>query len=154
VLAPLGRSLSFVHLDAAPVPTWWVPRPFPPTMLVGWVAGPRADQFAAHHRSHDARVRAALHGLARALGLRAEAMMAAVEDAHAFDWGEDPWARGAYSVIPVGGLDAPATLAASVGGRLFFAGEATDTVGDPGTVQGAMTTGARAAAEIAAALRG
>jgi len=48
----------------------------------------------------------------------------------------------------------PAALAAPLAGRLFFAGEATDTVGDPGTVHGAMTTGARAAAEIVTALRG
>jgi len=52
----------------------------------------------------------------------------------------------------VGGLDAPAALAAPLDGRLFFAGEATDTAGDPGTVHGAMATGARAAAEIVAAL--
>ena len=64
VLAPLGRDMSFVHLGDAPVPTWWVPRPFPPTMLVGWVAGRRADAFAARYRDADARLRAALHGLA------------------------------------------------------------------------------------------
>jgi monoamine oxidase len=153
VLAPLGRDMSFLHLAGAPVPTWWVPRPFPATMLVGWVAGRRADRFAARYRDRDARLRAALRGLARALGLRAAAVIAAVEDARLFDWGADPWARGAYSWIPVGGLDAPAALAAPVGARLFFAGEATDTIGDPGTVHGAMATGTRAAAQIAAALR-
>jgi monoamine oxidase len=122
-------------------------------MLVGWVAGRRADRFAARHRDGDARVHAALHGLARAVGVSAGAVTAAVEEAHVFDWGADPWARGGYSFIPVGGLDAPAALATPVDGRLFFAGEATDTIGDPGTVHGAMTTGARAAAEIVAALR-
>jgi len=152
-LAALGRDMSFVHLGDAPVPTWWVPRPFPATMLVGWVAGRRADRFTARHRDSGARLRAALGGLARGLGLDAAAVTAAVEDAHVYDWGADPWARGAYSWIPVGGLDAPAALAAPVGGRLFFAGEATDTIGDPGTVHGAMTTGTRAATEIIAALR-
>ncbi len=153
VLAPLGRDMSFLHLGDAPVPTWWVPRPFPPTMLVGWVAGPRADRFAARHRDRDARLRAALQGLARALGLDAGALAAEVEDALVIEWADDPFARGAYSWIPVGGLDAPAALATPIAGRLFFAGEATDTIGDPGTVHGAMATGARAAAEIIAALR-
>jgi monoamine oxidase len=153
VLAPLGRDASFVHLGDAPVPTWWVPRPFPPTMLVGWVAGRRADAFAARYRRPETRLRAALHGLARALGLKADAVTGVVEDARVFDWGADPWARGAYSWIPVGGLDAPAALAAPLSRRLFFAGEATDTVGDPGTVHGAMATGTRAAAQIVAALR-
>jgi monoamine oxidase len=152
-LAALDRDMSFVHLGDAPVPTWWVPRPFPPTMLVGWVAGRRADRFAARYRTTETRLRAALGGLARALDLNAGDVTAGVEDARVFDWGEDPFSRGAYSWIPVGGLDAPAALAAPVGGRLFFAGEATDTIGDPGTVHGAMTTGTRAAAEIVAALR-
>jgi monoamine oxidase len=155
VLAPLGRDMSFLHLGhfgRAPVPTWWVPRPFPPTLLVGWVAGRRADAFAARYRDPESRLRAALHGLAGALGLHPDAVTAGVEDARVFDWGADPFARGAYSWIPVGGLDAPAALAAPLGGRLFFAGEATDTIGDPGTVHGAMTTGARAAAEIVATL--
>ncbi len=152
VLGPLGRDMSFVHLGDAPVPTWWVPRPFPPTLLVGWVAGRRADAFAARYRDAAARLRAALHGLARAIAAKPDAVTAAVEDACVFDWGADPWTRGAYSWLPVGALAAPAALAAPLGGRLFFAGEATDTAGDPGTVHGALATGTRAAAQIVAAL--
>jgi len=153
VFAPLGRDMSFFHAGAAAVPTWWVPRPFPPTLLVGWVAGRRAAAFAARYRTSDARLRAALAGLAGAIHTNGAAVAAAVEDARVFDWGADPFARGAYSWIPVGGLDAPAVLAAPVGGRLFFAGEATDTAGDPGTVHGALATGTRAASEIIGALR-
>jgi monoamine oxidase len=153
VFAPFGRDMSFVHLGRAAVPTWWVPRPFPPTMLVGWIAGRRADAFAARFRTAEARLHAALAGLARALKTTAGAVAAAIEDARVFDWSADPWTRGAYSWVPVGGLDAPAALAMPLGGRLFFAGEATDMVGDPGTVHGAMTTGTRAATEIIAALR-
>jgi monoamine oxidase len=152
VLAPLGRNMSFLHLGRAPVPTWWVPRPLPPTLLVGWVAGRRADAFTARYETSDERLRAALGGLARAVGAPVNQILSFVEDARVFDWGVDPWSRGAYSWIPVGGLDAPAVLAAPVAGRLFFAGEATDLLGSPGTVHGAMTSGTRAAAEIVAAL--
>src|SRR5262245_53386322 len=95
-LTALDRDMSFVHLGDAAVPTWWVPRPFPPTMLVGWVAGRRADRFAARYRTAEARLNAALGGLAHALGVEAGAVTAGVEDARVFDWGEDPWARGAY----------------------------------------------------------
>jgi len=152
-LAPLGRDMSFLHLGDAAVPTWWVPRPLPPTLLVGWVAGRRADEFARRYRDERARLRAAVHGLARATGIGSDDLTAAIADARVFDWGADPWARGAYSWIPVGGLDAPAALGAPIDGRLFFAGEATDTSGDPGTVHGAMKTGTRAAEQIVAALR-
>ena len=122
-------------------------------MLVGWIASRRAQKFAARYRTPETQLRAALGGLARALRVSAADFTAAVEDARVFDWRTDPFARGAYSWIPVGALDAPAALAAPVAGRLFFAGEATDLIGDPGTVHGAMATGERAAGEIVAALR-
>jgi monoamine oxidase len=153
VFEPLGRDMSFVHLGRAPVPTWWVPRPFPPTMLVGWIAGRQANAFAARFGTAEGRLRAAVGGLARAVGASPGAVTAAIEDARVFDWGADPFARGAYSWVPVGATDAPAALGVPVGGRLFFAGEATDTAGDTGTVHGAMATGLRAAAEILAATR-
>jgi polyamine oxidase len=64
-------------------------------------------------------------------------------------WPEDPLARGAYSFFPPGsGLIDRHTLAAPVGDRLFFAGEATDTTGQSATVAGAILTGERAAEEI------
>jgi monoamine oxidase len=40
-----------------------------------------------------------------------------------------------------------------VGGRLFFAGEATNTDGATGTVHGAIATGRRAARQVTRALR-
>ena len=146
VLSLFGRRATSLSTPGAAVPTWWVPWR-PGRVLVGWVAGPAADRFAGAH-SPDARAAAALDSLARVLRVRPGDMAAAVEDARTFDWRADPYARGAYSWIPVGGLEAPAALALPVGGCLFFAGEATDTAGDPGTVHGALATGARAAREI------
>jgi monoamine oxidase len=67
---------------------------------------------------------------------------------HTRDWQADPYARGAYSFIPVGGLDAPRLLSGPVEDSLFFAGEATDLDGQNGTVHGAMASGRRASGEI------
>jgi monoamine oxidase len=155
-LRGMPADLSFLHLPGAAVPTWWVPLPQPPRSIVGWVAGPAADRFAASTRgpgADDKRIRLALAGLARGLGVERGALLASVDDARVFDWRADPFARGAYSWVPVGGLEAPATLAAPLAGRLFFAGEATDVAGDPGTVHGALASAARAAAQITAGLR-
>jgi monoamine oxidase len=69
------------------------------------------------------------------------------------DWTRDPFARGAYSYIAVGGGNARTALAAPVEGTLVFAGEATSSDGQGGTVNGALETGERAAAEAAATLR-
>lgn len=65
-------------------------------------------------------------------------------------WGADPFARGAYSCHTLGATPAMRTsLASSVGGRLFFAGEATERQYYQ-TVHGAYQSGLRAAGEILA----
>ena len=162
--SPIPRDTGFLHVPGAAVPVWWTFGPEPHRCLVGWVAGPAADRLARVGNgargpvSGDPslprlpRLRAAIAGLARGLGTSTRDLLTAVEDAVVVDWAEDPYARGAYSYVPVGGLDAPAELAAPLSGRLFFAGEATDTGGDPGTVHGALRSGARAAREVAAHL--
>ena len=63
------------------------------------------------------------------------------------DWANDPFTRGAYSYLPVNGLEAQQALSHPVDNKLFFAGEAT-AVGHIGTVHGAIQSGQRAAAEI------
>ena len=68
------------------------------------------------------------------------------------DWRSDPFARGAYNYVRVGGRDARATLGAPIEDALFFAGEATSHDGQGGTVNGALRTGERAAHEAAVAL--
>lgn len=67
-------------------------------------------------------------------------------------WGDDPFARGAYSYVPLGAGDGAAVrraLGAPVDERLFFAGEAT-SVDAPATVHGAIASGRRAAGELLA----
>ncbi|PRB14808.1 FAD-dependent oxidoreductase [Microbacterium sp. MYb62] len=63
-------------------------------------------------------------------------------------WTTDPFALGAASFTPVGALAGTRlALGKPVDGRLFFAGEATDEDA-PGTVRGAISSGARAAEEL------
>jgi len=68
-------------------------------------------------------------------------------DSYTHDWSADPFSRGAYAYLPVNGLEAQHTLAGGVDDTLFFAGEAT-SVGNIGTVHGAIASGSHAAAEI------
>ena len=90
----------------------------------------------------------ALDSLCRLLGLERERLADLLVAWYTRDWQADPYARGAYSYIPVGGLDAPRLLAEPVEDTLFFAGEATDLEGQNGTVHGAMASGRRASGEI------
>lgn len=63
-------------------------------------------------------------------------------------WGADPFARGSYSFNAVGALPQMRDqLGASLGGKLFFAGEATERH-YASTVHGAYLSGVRAAKEV------
>ena len=63
------------------------------------------------------------------------------------DWQADPYARGGYSYVKVGGTGAREDLQKPLENTLYFAGEATD-VEQSGTVGGALASGIRAAKEI------
>ncbi|WP_407361470.1 FAD-dependent oxidoreductase [Microbacterium sp. LBN7] len=63
-------------------------------------------------------------------------------------WTTDPFSYGAVSFTPVGVLaETRSQLARPVVDRVFFAGEATDA-DEPGTMRGAIRSGARAADEV------
>ncbi|MYA15559.1 MAG: FAD-dependent oxidoreductase [Gammaproteobacteria bacterium] len=73
-------------------------------------------------------------------------------DALVTRWRSDSWSYGSYSYVPVGSSFAQyAELAAPIGGRVFFAGEATHEE-YPATVHGAFLSGVRAARRIAASV--
>ena len=61
-------------------------------------------------------------------------------------WDTDPWSRGAYSALPVGSTDAVREILADalIADRIVLAGEYSDPE-YPGTVQGAIGSGNRAA---------
>jgi len=150
---PKGKSLStmsFLQGTDADFPTWWTLMPLRLPMITGWAGGPRAAAMAG--MSRDEITALAVASLARQLGVARTTVESAVTGAWTHDWSVDPWARGAYSYSMVGGSDASKTLARSVDGTLFFAGEATDAEGRTGTVHGAIASGRRAAAQVEKAL--
>ncbi|KQO06436.1 hypothetical protein ASF06_15315 [Agreia sp. Leaf244] len=64
------------------------------------------------------------------------------------NWAADPFSLGSTSYLPTGSApDAREVLGESVSDRIFFAGEATSTE-FPGTLNGAQSSGARAAADV------
>jgi monoamine oxidase len=142
-------GLGFLFTPDAEVPVWWTPRPLAEPMLTGWLGGPRAERLVGRG---DAEMHAlALDALAGVLQVERERLAGALVSAHTYDWGADPFARGAYSWTLVGGGAARYALAAPVADTLFWAGEATHWAGTAGTVHGAIASGQRAAAEVLAA---
>ncbi|MGZ4037253.1 MAG: flavin monoamine oxidase family protein, partial [Bacteroidia bacterium] len=64
------------------------------------------------------------------------------------DWLKEPFVKGGYSYASVGTEGQREILALPVGGRVFFAGEATHTNGHNATVHGAMETSVVAVKEL------
>ena len=143
-------QLSFMFSRDKWMPTWWTSYPLLAPVLIGWAGGPLAAQYAGRDESFI--INHALDALARITGVEHARIEDMVVAAYTHEWTGDPFARGAYSYVPINGLEAQQQLAAPVAGTLFFAGEATETNGYHATVHGALATGRRAAREIIAQL--
>jgi len=145
--APIG----FVHVPAAPFPTFWSATDGPRPIIVAWAGGPAADRL---HGLGELRLRAAATStLARAFGWTHREFLRLVDGVLVRTWADDPFARGAYSYVKVGHRAAGRLLAAPIAGTLFLSGEATDVKGWSGTVHGALESGARVARDVVTALR-
>lgn len=138
--------MSFLHGDDASFPVWWTMMPVRTPVLVGWAGGLRATSMIG--ATAEIVVERAITALSRSLGMTKRHVAKGLTAAWTYDWGNDPFARGAYSYAMVGGSNAAKTLARAVEDTLFFAGEACDAGGRNGTVNGAIATGVRAAKQV------
>jgi monoamine oxidase len=142
------RDASFFHSSKADFPTFWTQVPLRAPLLVAWAGGPRALRVSNNAAPEEV-VRRAVAALQTMFGKRCN-VEDQLEAAYYNDWQQDPFARGAYSYVTVGAGNARSLLAAPIANTLFFAGEATDTEGEPATVAGALQSGSRAAREVLA----
>ena len=143
---PQLPRLDFLLTPDETFPGWWTSYPLVAPLLNAWVAGPRAAPLASQADSRT--IGQAVEALAHILQVSVHELEAELQSRHFHNWSADPYARGAYSYVRVGGLDAPRQLGEPLADTLFFAGEATDSDGHTGTVHGAMATGNRVAGEI------
>lgn len=137
-------NFGFIHSLDEPLPTWWSdPRG---ATLTGWAGGPKAEALKSW-TTQDLE-KAGLEILGRIFSERPSVLGNRLITTHTHNWAQDPWVRGAYSYIPVNGLDLPKLLAAPIDHTLFFAGEATMDDAQSGLVSGALESGLRAAHEL------
>ena len=143
------RDAAFFRCEGHAFQAYWTQLPVHGTLVVAWAGGPKAVALGGTTR--DALIERARDGFGR-LFQEPGLARAECEGGFVHDWSRDPFARGAYSYLAVGGGGAREALAAPVEDTLFFAGEATSSNGQAGTVNGALETGERAAAEAARSL--
>jgi monoamine oxidase len=145
-----GSGLNFLYAQGAEVPVWWTSLPVRSPVLTGYVGAVAAEQLLAEEPP--SRLERSLVALSDILAVPRRELEEQLDASASHDWRADPFARGAYSYIGVGGSGAPRALARPVDGTLFFAGEATNGA-EIGTVAGALSSGRRAAREVLRALQ-
>ena len=140
------ERMYFLHTDGF-LPQYWATakgKSEESHILTAFIGGSRAAELA---RMEVDPVRFALGELDALFGSHLASR--SFEKGHVADWGADPFVRGLYSYPTTQTTEQDREmLARPLEGRVFFAGEATDTAGHSGTVHGAMATGWRAAREI------
>ncbi len=117
---------------------WWASAS-DPHVLVGFCGGSRAD--AVIDLDEDRLLEKVIQDLSRVLGrdLRHE-----IAGSRLVRWDDNPFVRGSYSNHPVSTVNAEReALGDPTAGRLFWAGEATVSDGNYGTVHGAISSGYR-----------
>lgn len=147
-------GMNFLFAPTESPPTWWSPVPNDAPVLTAWAGGPKAGSLLKLFRADGdagALRDQCLATLAKIFALPCSDIRQLLSSWHMHDWQSDEYARGAYSYVQVGGLDAPDKMRIPVEDTLYFAGEHTDTSGHWGTVHAALATGSAAARLVASA---
>jgi monoamine oxidase len=143
-------DLSFLFTNAR-VTTWWTQHPAEHPVLTGWFAGPKADTVA--RLSEGELVEMGLASLAEIFGLSLDRIKKDLVASAAINWGNDPFARGAYSYATPQTRQAQAILRQADATSIFFSGEALYAGPDMGTVEAALASGRETAQTILAVAR-
>jgi monoamine oxidase len=145
------EQLSFLFSPSELPATWWTSMPRDIPILTAWAAGPKAEalqRLTAASGGRQALLDQILTTLGKIFDFPRSDLEKLLLSWHTHDWQADAYARGAYSYVPAGALDAPERMTRPVENTLFFAGEHTDTSGHWGTVHAALATGAVAARQV------
>lgn len=150
-ISPPGQNsslsdMSFLLSRDEWFPTWWTTAPEKLPIITGWAPFRAGERLSGQERSFV--MAHSLQALGTLLSVDPQKLEDELDAAYFHDWQADPYSRGVYSYGKAGSDGAQAALAAPIENTLFFAGEATDTSGNNGTVHGAIASGYRAAGEI------
>jgi monoamine oxidase len=115
-------------------------------VLTGWLAGPKADSVSSLAEAE--LIELGLASLGAIFDLHADRIRRHLVAARAINWGNDPFAQGAYSYATPRTRDAQAVLRKPNGDGIFFSGEALYAGPDMGTVEAALASGQETAQTI------
>jgi monoamine oxidase len=139
-------NMSFLFGQDDWFPTWWTAHPAKSPIITAWAPFRSAERLSGKTPSFV--VEHSLQTLSTLLRVSESELEKMLEDTHFHDWQTDPFSLGAYSYGKVGANEAQQVLTEPIQDMIYFAGEATDTSGNNGTVHGAIASGYRAAKQI------
>jgi monoamine oxidase len=139
-------NMAFLFSQSEWFPTWWTTMPEKSPVITGWAPFRAAERLSGQSEAFI--IEHGLRSLSELLGPSVQELQNLLERGYVHDWQSDPFSLGAYSYGKTGSDGAQRMLAAPLENTVFFAGEATDTAGNNGTVHAAIATGYRAAREI------
>jgi monoamine oxidase len=132
----------YTYLDSQ---IWWRPgfeQDNGDTVLTALIGGDSGAKYSS--MSNEAAIDTALNDLRQIFGKDANK---AYRWGRFINWGADPYSKMGYSYNPVGVAGLRQILAENIDRKIYFAGEATNTI-RPATVHGAIESGWRVANEI------
>jgi monoamine oxidase len=143
-----GRDLSDLSflLSDATVPTWWTQYPDQYPVLTGWLAGPKADMVSSLAEAE--LIDLGLASLGETFDLPGDRIRKHLVTARAINWGNDRFARGAYSYATPKTREAQSVLKQPNDVAIFFSGEALYAGPVMGTVEAALASGQETAQTI------
>lgn len=139
------RNAGFIFSDTT-FPTWWTQNPGGEPLLSGWLAGPPAGALK-NLETHIIQEKA-IESLAYIFNADERFIRQKLQTCIITNWGDDPYAYGAYSYETLQSASARKILREPVEQTLFFAGEALYDGPHRGTVEAALVSGKDVAATI------
>ena len=143
--------MSFLFAPSESPPAWWTLVPHEAPLITAWAGGTKAElllKLITSNGDASALRDLSLSTLAKIFALPLSEIRQMLSSWHLHNWQSDECARGAYSYVQVGALDAPEKMRIPVEDTLFFAGEHTDISGHWGTVHAALAAGSSVADQI------
>ncbi|MDQ2656992.1 MAG: FAD-dependent oxidoreductase [Bacteroidota bacterium] len=137
VVAQKFKKFAFVFSDAE-VPTWWSQLPDKTPLLTGWLGG---RGTATTESQPEALLRKAVDSLQYILKCSRADIVNNIVKRHVTNWGNDPYALGAYSYPTVQTAQVLSILSKPFKETLYFAGEHIYNGPAMGTVEAALVSG-------------
>jgi monoamine oxidase len=136
-------DVAFFQSTESPFHGIWTRLPERVPVLMAWAGGGAVHRVSQNGADPVTVAIDACQTLFPSANIRAELVAA-----YFHDWQTDPFACGAYSYLRVNGGNARESLSEPLEETLFFAGEATASPAQAGTVAGAIESGYHAARQV------